>query len=342
MKWSKPQVVFAASLFALAASGLLRTQKEAIAGKQTKPHEIEGDWTWLFEQGEGITPIYFNTGSRWFPVTHASVWRFSNGKMKTGWPTNDDPRWKWNYSNYQLDTEKKSGTMDLVNTGVEGENNQYKSKAIYLIKDDWLFICEHKEKRPDNFAASKAGENLYVFRRGVLPPIEDVAGVAEMRRLCVPTGQGQQKKQADANAKLTIEGNWMEFLREFGGIPSFVRFEKRRDGKALKEEDQHVMRVWKFSKDMAEKGIDDGTFPLKDERWRYRIDPKAKPATIDAILVDKAGKEYPRYQWKAIYEIIDHHLLICVNAGDAPVRPERFTTSAKTTGTTLYILRRAK
>jgi hypothetical protein len=51
--------------------------------------------------------------------------------------------------------------------------------------------------------------------------------------------------------------------------------------------------------------------------------------------VEKTGKEFPQYQWKAIYEIFDHQMLIRVNPSDPAVRPERFTTSAKTGGTTL-------
>jgi uncharacterized protein (TIGR03067 family) len=331
------------AFFVVSGMAFIQGQPGSPANKKAVPNEIEGDWSHIFtEETAGVTPSYLNTGSRWFPVTHAYVWRISNGNIRAGCPTtNDDTR--WTYYTYQKDARKKPRTIDLTFIGKKERSESVRSNAIYLVKDDWLFLCDvtqpdDKNTRPNDFKAAKEGETLSVYRRGVLPPLESAVSNSEMQQLCLRQITSE-KKQDGANA---IEGTWIEFIREFGGGPAFVIPQKSKNPKPVKAEDHFVKRVWKVSKDMVEKGNDDDTFPSKDQRWRYKVDPDAKPPTIDAILVDKTGKEYPQYQWKAIYEIIGHNMLICVNSSDPPVRPERFTTSAKTGGTTLYILRRAK
>jgi uncharacterized protein (TIGR03067 family) len=350
MKVTILTVLSAATVLAWSASVFFLHPGQADGGSKDNPHVIGGDWSLVFNEYVGGPPVEalptappMNPRLNLGMAIPASVCTFSIGKMKL-WHADNDGRAPPEFYNCGLDPKGKLGTMDLEYLGRERENLQIKSKAIYLVKDDWLFICEDSETRPTCFATdgiSGAKHSvLRSYRRGILKtPVAPPENPPAEFLVPAPPKDATERRKVDAGVN-PLEGTWSEFLRESNGVPTFARAEKRRDGKETKE--VYVKRVWKFSKDMAEKGLFDGTFPSKDDRWRCKFNPDAKPPTIDAILVDKDGKEHPQYRWKAIYEIIDHHMLICVNSSDPPVRPEWFTTSAKTGGTTLYILRRAK
>jgi uncharacterized protein (TIGR03067 family) len=72
------------------------------------------------------------------------------------------------------------------------------------------------------------------------------------------------------------------------------------------------------------------------------LHPDGNAGSIDGVFLDKDGKERPNQKWQAIYQLKDDYLIICVDLGDPPKRPEKLTTSSMTKTTWLYILRRGK
>ena len=146
------------------------SSQESAGEKKGKPNEIEGVWTQAFLENRGkvdsCLPGILGQPNPRAPVPH--LWKISKEKMEVG-PDND--KFPALRVAYELNPNNKAGTMDLVAIDKDGKKNpKEKWQAIYVLKDDWLFICWSQNERPESFTTTgkSISRVLYVLRRGKL------------------------------------------------------------------------------------------------------------------------------------------------------------------------------
>jgi uncharacterized protein (TIGR03067 family) len=124
-----------------------------------KPNELEGIWTLVSEENEGRV-LSFLPRSSGNAGDFVLLWKISKDEIDMG-----------NRYAYELNPKKQPGTIDLIRLDKDGKKIlKDRGLAIYFIKDDWLFICEGQDKRPDAFTTSgkPSAWFLLVLRRGEL------------------------------------------------------------------------------------------------------------------------------------------------------------------------------
>lgn len=188
----------------------------------------------------------------------------------------------------QVDSSKTPKEIDLTVTA--GENKGKTFKGIYKITDDNLTICRgltEKDARPTEFAAPvDSGLVLVTWKRS--------------RAVVSP------KTQAISQELKRFEATWQFVEIEVGG--------KKVPPKAF-EKDTLVLKGKRFASFVAGKLV----------HGDFKIDPLAKPKTIDIIFTEGPGKGHSQ---KGIYELEGDTQKICIAMPDQP-RPTEFVTTAE-------------
>jgi uncharacterized protein (TIGR03067 family) len=200
----------------------------------------------------------------------------------------------------KVDTSKAPKEIDLTFT--TGEQKGTTVKGIYKIAGDDLTICRaltEKKSRPTEFAA----------------PIDSGLLLVTWKR-----------------SKTIVSPK----------------------GKAIEEEFKRFEATWRFvaievaGQKIPEKAFEKDTLVLKGKRFAsfvggkmvhgdFKIDPLAKPKTIDIIFTEGPGKGHSQ---KGIYELDGDTQKICIAGPDQP-RPTEFDTKAES-GHIIEILKREK
>ena len=186
----------------------------------------------------------------------------------------------------KVDSSKTPKQIDL--TLSTGENKGQTVKGIYKITGDDLTICRGltaKAARPTEFAAPvDSGLLLVTWKRS---------------KTFVST-----KGKAIADEHKKFEARWRFVEVEVGG--------KKIPTKAF-EKDTLVLKGNRFASFVAGKLV----------HGDFKIDPLAKPKTIDIIFTEGPGKGHSQ---KGIYELDGDTQKICIAMPDQP-RPTDFVTS---------------
>jgi uncharacterized protein (TIGR03067 family) len=200
----------------------------------------------------------------------------------------------------KVDAAKSPKEIDLTVT--TGERKGQTLKGIYKISGDDLTICRGitaKDDRPTDFAAPRnSGRLLVTWKRS--------------------------KVIVSAKSKAI-----QEELKRFAATWRFVGIEA--DGLKIPEKafekDTLILKGTRFTSYVGGKLV----------HGDFKIDPLAKPKTIDIIFTEGPGRGHSQ---KGIYELTDDTQKICIAGPDKP-RPTEFTTSPGS-GHILEVLKREK
>jgi uncharacterized protein (TIGR03067 family) len=186
----------------------------------------------------------------------------------------------------KVDSSKTPKQIDL--TLSTGENKGQTVKGIYKISGDDLTICRGltaRESRPSEFAAPvDSGLLLVTWKRS---------------KTFVST-----RAKAIADDLKQFQARWRFVEVEVGGekVPP-----------KLLEKDTLVLKANRFASFVAGRLV----------HGDFKIDPLAKPKTIDIIFTEGPGKGHSQ---KGIYELDGDTQKICIAMPDQP-RPTDFATS---------------
>ncbi len=203
-------------------------------------------------------------------------------------------------STIKIDSSKAPKEIDLTYT--EGNQKGKTVKGIYKVAGDDLTICRgltEGEARPTEFAAPvDSGLLLVIWKRS-------------------KTVVSEKGKAID------------EELKRFKATWRFVDIEVHGDKLPEKafEKDTLVLKGNQFTSYVAGKVV----------HGLFKIDPLAKPKTIDIIFTEGPGKGHSQ---KGIYELDGDTQKICIAMPDQP-RPTEFA-SKPDSGQILEVLKREK
>ncbi len=203
-------------------------------------------------------------------------------------------------STFKIDATQSPKTIDFTFTSGFSKGKTF--KGIYKIEGDDLTICRGlspETARPEQFAA---------------PADSDLVLVVWKRSKTV----GRERLQAVQDELKRFEATW-----------KFVSIEV--EGNAVpadKFEDDRLVLKGKQSTSTVQGNTVHGTF---------KIDPSAKPKTIDITITDGPGKDN---SLKGIYELDGDTQKICWAAPGKP-RPTEFEAKAKS-GRMLQVLEKVK
>jgi hypothetical protein len=139
--------------------------QEKPSGKKAKPPEIEGLWIEVSRESEGKMVSSLPEPHNRIGSTVVFLWKISKDKIETG---PDNHLFPMIRMIYEFIPGNKAGMIDLIPLDKNGKKMvKDKSQAIYVLKDDWLFICWSTEMRPETFATFGNGpkRELCVLRR---------------------------------------------------------------------------------------------------------------------------------------------------------------------------------
>ena len=136
--------------------------------------------------------------------------------------------------------------------------------------------------------------------------------------------RGNQEKPNEAK----FEGVWFQKCWENQG---------KLFAQGIYSSGREISSPWQITPDRTDKPVKDGKRPAG--KWSYKLDPGAKPSAIDAVYLDKAGRE-TKLRIKGIYELNGDYMTMCLSIGENPTRPTKFTTTGKAENAHMFILRR--
>jgi uncharacterized protein (TIGR03067 family) len=194
---------------------------------------------------------------------------------------------------FTADSSKEPKQIDFTPT--EGENKGKTVKGIYKISGEYLTICRgltEKEARPTDFAAPvNSGLLLVTWKRS-------------------KTIVSAKPKAMESNDRAIADE-----LKRFEATWRFVEIEVR--GQKVPEKafakDTLILKGKTFASYVAGRLV----------HGEFKIDPLAKPKTIDIIFTEGPGKGHSQ---KGIYELDGDTQKICIAMPDQP-RPTEFVTS---------------
>jgi uncharacterized protein (TIGR03067 family) len=194
---------------------------------------------------------------------------------------------------FTVDSSKEPKEIDFTPTA--GENKGKTVKGIYKIAGDYLTICRgltEKEARPTDFAAPVNSGLLLVTWKRSKTFVSTKAKAME------------NKDRVIADELKRFEATWRFVEIEVGG--------QKVPEKAFAK-DTLILKGKTFASFVAGKLV----------HGEFKIDPLAKPKTIDIIFTEGPGKGHSQ---KGIYELEGDTQKICIAMPDQP-RPPDFVTS---------------
>lgn len=194
---------------------------------------------------------------------------------------------------FKVDASKSPKEIDFSVT--TGENKGKTVKGIYKISGEYLTICRgltENEPRPTDFAAPVGSGRLLVTWKRSKTIVTARAKAMEARDKAI----SEELKR--------FEATWRFVEIEVGG--------QKVPAKAF-EKDTLILKGKTFASFVAGKLV----------HGEFKIDPLAKPKTIDIIFTEGPGKGHSQ---KGIYELEGDTQKICIAMPDQP-RPTDFATS---------------